>query len=236
MPPKQAPPSSCPFLADAGSCPCNCPGMEETTGAPSSFAVLSPRRLRASGRDGGGVMNRPPSPLQYAAFETYKAARVHRGARRRGGDVADRRARAAGRARCGASACSAAWPRTIRKRRPASRRSCKGCSNWAGSMAATCGSIIRWAAGDADRIRKIRGGIGRARAGRHPGRGSPTVAPLQQATRTVPIVFAHVADPVGAGFVDSLARPGGNATGFTLFEYGIERKMAGVAQGDRAAA
>ena len=60
---QSAPPSSCPFLADAGSCPCNCPGMEETTGAPGSFAVCQPRRLRASGRDGGGVMNRPPSPF-----------------------------------------------------------------------------------------------------------------------------------------------------------------------------
>ena len=46
----------------------------------------------------------------------------------------------------------------------------------------------------------------------------------KQATRTVPIVFAHAADPVGAGFVDSLARPGGNATGFVLFEYGISAK------------
>src|SRR5215204_6120846 len=52
-----------PFLADAGSGPGNCAGMEETTGAPSSFAALSPRRLRASSRDGGGVVNRPPSPL-----------------------------------------------------------------------------------------------------------------------------------------------------------------------------
>jgi putative ABC transport system substrate-binding protein len=47
---------------------------------------------------------------------------------------------------------------------------------------------------------------------------------LLQATRTVPIVFAVVADPVGAGFVDSLARPGGNATGFTNFEYGMVGK------------
>ena len=50
------------------------------------------------------------------------------------------------------------------------------------------------------------------------------VAPLLQATRTVPIVFAVVADPVGAGFVDSLARPGGNATGFSVFEFGISGK------------
>ena len=55
-----------------------------------------------------------------------------------------------------------------------------------------------------------------------------------QATRTVPIVFAVVPDPVGSGFVDSLARPGGNATGFMQFEYGLSAKMAGTAQGDRA--
>jgi putative ABC transport system substrate-binding protein len=56
------------------------------------------------------------------------------------------------------------------------------------------------------------------------GSGTATVAPLLQATRTVPIVFAVVIDPVGAGFVDSLARPGGNATGFTIFEYGMSGK------------
>jgi putative ABC transport system substrate-binding protein len=54
--------------------------------------------------------------------------------------------------------------------------------------------------------------------------GNATVAPLLQATRTVPIVFPILVDPVGAGFVDSLARPGGNATGFILFEYGIAVK------------
>ena len=51
-----------------------------------------------------------------------------------------------------------------------------------------------------------------------------TIGPLQQATRTVPIVSANVADPVGAGFVDSLARPGGNVTGFIHFEYGMGGK------------
>jgi putative ABC transport system substrate-binding protein len=54
--------------------------------------------------------------------------------------------------------------------------------------------------------------------------GSAAVGPLLQATRTVPIVFMTVPDPVGAGFVDSLARPGGNATGFTSFEFGISAK------------
>jgi putative ABC transport system substrate-binding protein len=56
------------------------------------------------------------------------------------------------------------------------------------------------------------------------GTGTATVAPLLQATRTVPIVFVVVVDPVGAGFVASLARPGGNATGFTTFEYGMSGK------------
>ena len=54
--------------------------------------------------------------------------------------------------------------------------------------------------------------------------GSAAVGPLLQATRTVPIVFVIVPDPVGAGFVDGLARPGGNATGFLSSEYGISGK------------
>jgi putative ABC transport system substrate-binding protein len=53
---------------------------------------------------------------------------------------------------------------------------------------------------------------------------SPSVAALQQVSRSVPIVFATAIDPVGAGFVDSLARPGGNTTGFTVFEYSISGK------------
>jgi putative ABC transport system substrate-binding protein len=54
--------------------------------------------------------------------------------------------------------------------------------------------------------------------------GSSSMAPLLQKTRAVPIVFVQVVDPVGGGFVDSLARPGGNATGFTNFEYGLGAK------------
>ncbi len=58
--------------------------------------------------------------------------------------------------------------------------------------------------------------------------GTATTAPLLQATRTVPIVFVIVIDPVGAGFVQSLARPGGNATGFLMFEYGLSGKWLEV--------
>jgi putative tryptophan/tyrosine transport system substrate-binding protein len=54
--------------------------------------------------------------------------------------------------------------------------------------------------------------------------GNLTVTPMQQATRTIPIVFTNVPDPVGAGIVQSLARPGGNATGFTNFEYSMSGK------------
>jgi putative tryptophan/tyrosine transport system substrate-binding protein len=54
--------------------------------------------------------------------------------------------------------------------------------------------------------------------------GTATVGPLMRATRTVPIVFPIIADPVAGGFVDSLAHPGGNATGFMLFEYSISGK------------
>ena len=54
--------------------------------------------------------------------------------------------------------------------------------------------------------------------------GSATIGPVQQANSTIPIVFVNLADPVGAGFVQSLARPGGSATGFTNFEYSMSGK------------
>src|SRR5262249_5159895 len=54
---------------------------------------------------------------------------------------------------------------------------------------------------------------------------SAALAPLLEATRTVPIVFAGIGDPVAAGYVESLARPGGNATGFLVYEYGIGAKF-----------
>jgi putative tryptophan/tyrosine transport system substrate-binding protein len=60
--------------------------------------------------------------------------------------------------------------------------------------------------------------------------GSATLGPLLQVTRAVPVVFTIIVDPVGAGFVANLARPGGNATGFTTFEYGIGAKWLELLQ------
>ena len=82
----------------------------------------------------------------------------------------------------------------------------------------------RWGAGDADNMRKYAAELVALAPDVIVASGTASVAPLLQATRTVPIVFVQVTDPVGAGFVDSLARPGGNATGFLLFEYAISGK------------
>ena len=119
--------------------------------------------------------------------------------------------------------------------RPASRRSCRDCSNWAGPTAATCGSISAGRAGDADAFADTRRNWSRSRRTSSWPSAAQTVGPLLQATRTVPIVFVNVVDPVGAGFVASLARPGGNATGFTSFEYGMSGKWLELLKADRAA-
>jgi putative ABC transport system substrate-binding protein len=81
-----------------------------------------------------------------------------------------------------------------------------------------------WGAGDAERFRRYAAELVALAPDVILASGSPSVAALQQAPRTVPIVFVNVADPVGGGFVDSLARPGGNITGFMLREYGISGK------------
>jgi putative tryptophan/tyrosine transport system substrate-binding protein len=82
----------------------------------------------------------------------------------------------------------------------------------------------RWSAGDADNIRKYAAELAALAPDVIVTSGAAGVAPLLQATRVVPIVFVVVADPVGAGFVDSLAHPGGNATGFAAVEYSVGGK------------
>src|SRR5258705_11111027 len=81
----------------------------------------------------------------------------------------------------------------------------------------------RWAAGQVDRYRSYAAELLALSPDVVLPVGSAAMGPLQR-TRSVPVVFVQVADPVGAGFVESLARPGGNVTGFTVFEYGIGAK------------
>jgi ABC-type uncharacterized transport system substrate-binding protein len=82
----------------------------------------------------------------------------------------------------------------------------------------------RWGASDPERIRKYPAELVALTPDVILAIGGSVVGPSLQATRTVPIVFTNTTDPVGAGFVESLARPGGNATGFILFEYGMSAK------------
>src|SRR5262245_16758446 len=83
---------------------------------------------------------------------------------------------------------------------------------------------VRWGAADAVRSRKYAAELVALAPDVVLAGASETTAALREATRTLPIVFVGVTDPVGAGYVASLARPGGNATGFTFVEYGIGGK------------
>ena len=167
--------------------------------------------------------------------DRMKRRAVHHAARRRGGGVAARGARAAGRA-------DAAHRRAHEHRRGRSGRPgpiaafLQGLQQLGWTDGRNVRIDIRWGASNADRIRELRGRIGRACARRHPRPGGTAVgAHCYRRPRTVPIVFTQSPDPVGAGFVESLARPGGNATGFTSVRIRHQREMAGAAQGDRAA-
>ena len=77
---------------------------------------------------------------------------------------------------------------------------------------------LRWAAGDADRIRAYAAELTNLKLDLILTNSTPTLAALQRATRTIPIVFVAVSDPIGDGFVDSFAHPGGNITGFSNHE------------------
>jgi ABC-type uncharacterized transport system substrate-binding protein len=85
---------------------------------------------------------------------------------------------------------------------------------------------LRWGGGDADLTRRYAAELVALSPDVMLAAGGPVVSAMQRASRTVPIVFAQSIDPVGAGIVASLARPGGNVTGFTQFEYGLSGKWA----------
>src|SRR6516225_10931370 len=198
--------------------------MEQATGAPSSFAVCFPRRLRASGRDGGDVVNRPPSPLNMLLL---------RHTRRRafitllGGAVAWP---LAARAQQGVptrligvlmGGSGRADDPDVKERYSAFLERLQQ-SGWIDGRNVRIET--RWPAEDADSIRKYAVELVALAPDVILAAGTSIMGPLLQATRTIPIVFAGVADPVGAAFVESLARPSGNATGFMQFEYSLSAK------------
>jgi putative tryptophan/tyrosine transport system substrate-binding protein len=82
----------------------------------------------------------------------------------------------------------------------------------------------RWAAGDPERFQRYAQELLTLGPDVTLASATPGIVALERASRTVPIVFVAVADPVGAGFVESLARPGGHITGFSIFEYGMSSK------------
>jgi putative ABC transport system substrate-binding protein len=83
---------------------------------------------------------------------------------------------------------------------------------------------VRWAAGNAERYRNYAEELTSLGPDVLVGTNGPALAALLQATRALPIIFCSVIDPVGSGWVRSLNKPGGNATGFTIFEFGMSIK------------
>src|SRR5258705_1076862 len=185
--------------------------MEEATGAPSSFAVSDPKRLRASGRDGQTVMTEPPSPLRML---------LSRHTKRRefitllGG--------------------AAAWPLAARAQQPGKLRTIgflgqstrSADSEWVAAFVQRLRELgwiegrnvaieYRWAEGREERFAEIAAEFVRLKVDIIVTSGTPQVVAAKQATSVIPIVFAAAGDPVASGLVASLARPGGNATGLS---------------------
>jgi ABC-type uncharacterized transport system substrate-binding protein len=139
---------------------------------------------------------------------------------------------------------AAAWPITARAQQPERMRRIgvlmsvadapegqarlaaflKGLQQWGWTEGRNVRIDTRWGGGDAERTRKNVAELLALGPDVFLASGDHPVVELQHATRTAPIVFTMVGDPVGAGFVESLARPGGNTTGFTLFEFSVGTK------------
>jgi putative ABC transport system substrate-binding protein len=100
----------------------------------------------------------------------------------------------------------------------------QGLQEWGWAVGRNVRVDLRWGAGDAQRLRVYADELVALGPDVLLASGLTTVAPLLQVTRTVPMVFVNVTDPVGSTIVESLARPGGNVTGFANFEFGISAK------------
>jgi putative ABC transport system substrate-binding protein len=86
----------------------------------------------------------------------------------------------------------------------------------------------RWGEADRDRFQRYATELVKLKPDLLVGQGTPAVAALQRATSTIPIVFVNVSDPIGSGFIDGLARPGSNITGFSNFEPSMGGKWVGL--------
>ena len=100
----------------------------------------------------------------------------------------------------------------------------QGLQEWGWTLGQNARIEVRWGAIDASSSRRYAAELVALSPDVVLAAASAAMGALQQTTRTVPIVFVNIIDPVGAAFVESLARPGGNATGFTPFEYGLSGK------------
>jgi ABC-type uncharacterized transport system substrate-binding protein len=200
------------FLADAGSCPGNCSGMEETTGAPSSFAVYRPRRPRASSRDGGDGVNRPPSTLtMLLSRHTRRREFITLVSSAAVWPLAARAQQAERVRRIGVLMARAANDPEGQKQAAALQR---GIEELGWSPGRNVEIEYRWPAGDASRAEALAKELLDWRPDILVANSTPSLVAARHATSTIPIVFVAIADPVAQGFVQSLARPGGNITGF----------------------
>src|SRR5262245_36883622 len=212
------------MFADAGSRPRNCSGMEEATGAPGSFAVYRPIGGRASGRDGGRVVNRPPSPLTMpssrhtigrrdfitllggAAAAWPIAARAQQGERVR---------------RIGLLMASVESDPIGQERVQALRR---GLREFGWVEGRNLEILLRWSGVDAARVQEYTAELVHLAPDLIVANATPSIAALKRATQSVPLVFVVVNDPVAQGIVSSVARPEGNITGFSFLDYSTVEK------------